>query len=419
MHLHHRSFLLSRITARVLGAHGVPHSLAALGALVVLGACPTGDPMSTESGTDSTAGETETDTGEIDPSCEGLEVPALDEASCQPLDSDYLPRDGSTEDPWPACVTDGGAYSLIADAPSSLARVEAYEMIAALLWSGTTPSAADFTAARDVYVTPEGLESRLVRREDLHYPPVDMADWDMMVDPDKQCTVEANIEKYPDRCAGPARIGPLIVSAFAAGQTDDGDPAVNAARVEAGLLWFLYLSAYKEANTCATNKAKDCDSAWAYYTGGDDISGGKGLADAVRGISVPSHERIWDGILAVRCWRDLTRDGDMYPLLDELEAADQLLFGQAAEQLDQGLHRGFARVVRARLEKMIAGKCDGTSTAADWAFLQTAGAVLDREATERGVPEAATLKALWALDAPNAQNLADGVLALDAVFPCG
>ncbi len=389
--------------------------------LVLLAACPAGDPETTETGTASEGSGSESDTGEIDASCEGLEVDAMDEGSCQPLESDYQPRvDNSASDSWEACAPDGGAYPLIADTPSSLARVEAYESIAALLWAdGASPSSEDFTAARDIYATPEGLESRLVRREDLHYPEIDMEDWDPLVDGDKQCTVEANVAKYPERCAGPGLISPLIVDAFAAGQTGDGSPEVNAARIHAGLLWFLYLSVYKEANTCATSKAKDCDSAWAYYGGGGDVSGGIGLAAAVRGVSVPSHERIWDGILAVRCWRDLTAEGEEYPLIDELDAVDQQLFAQAAEQLDNGLHRGYARVIRDRLETMITKKCEGSSTAADWAFLQVAGAVLDREAIDRGAPESSTLEALWALEEPNAQNLADGVAALDAVFPCG
>ncbi len=391
--------------------------------LFLLSGCPAADPMetATEGGSASEGSGSESETGEIDPSCEGLELAPLEEASCQPQESDYMPRvDNSAGDSWAACAPDGGAYPLIADTPSSVARVEAYEAIAALLWAdGASPSSEDFTAARDIYATPEGLESRLVRREDLHYPEIDMADWDPLVDGDKQCTVEENIAKYPERCAGPGQISPLIVAAFAAGQTGDGSPEVNAARIHAGLLWFLYLSVYKEANTCATSKAKDCDSAWAYYTGGSDISGGLGLAAAVRGVSVPSHERIWDGVLAVRCWRDLTQEAGEYPLLSELDAADQQLFAQAAEQLDQGLHRGYARVIRARLESMIASKCDGSSTAADWAFLQVAGAVLDREALDRGSPEAATLQALWDLEEPSAQNLADGITALDTVFPCG
>ncbi|MEZ4381073.1 MAG: hypothetical protein R3A79_06975 [Nannocystaceae bacterium] len=367
-----------------------------------------------------TSGGTDT-TGEPDPSCEGLEVPTLDESACTPQASDYMPRTNmSADDTWAACVSDNGQYNLIADTPSSVARVEAYEMIAALLWAdGATPSAEDFTAARDVYVTPEGLESRLVRREDLHYDPVPEEEWDPLVDADKQCSVEVNYMNYPDRCVGPAKMSPLVVDAFAAGQTGEGDPAVHAATIEGTLLWFLYSSVYKEANTCATSKAKDCDSAWAYYTGGYQLDGGIGLAARVNSESPESHARIFDGILAVRCWRDLTNEGDTYPLLEELDASDQQLFQQGWEQLDEALHRGYARVVRARMEAMISHACDGSATAADWAFLQVAGPALDREATVRGAPEASTLSALWKMDAPNAQNLADGITALDAVFPCG
>mgnify|MGYP005852561425 CR=1 FL=1 len=377
--------------------------------LAALPACADPDPMGDTSATQTTSdgstssGETET-TGVV--GCEGVAVPAIDESGCEPLATDYQPRtNSSADDMWAACITDDATYHLVASSPGTIARIEAYEAIADLLWRGGTPTPADFTAARDQYVLAEGLESRLVRREDLHLPPIPMADWDPGVDPDKQCTVEANVQKYPERCVGPAKMAPLIAGAFDKGQLGQGDPDVLAAEIQAGLLWFLNLSVYKEANTCATVASKDCDSAWAYYNGGTDLNGGLGMATPIKEQSFDSHARIWDGILAVRCWRDLYADGGAYPTLGTLDAAAVALFDRGWEQLDQALHRGHALIVRERLEGMIDRACAGAATAADWAFLRVAGPVLDREAAER--------------DPALAAELAVGVDLLDALFPCG
>jgi len=370
--------------------------------------------------TTDTTSETETSSETQGLVCEDLELPPVTDAGCTPQPSDYQPRvENSAKDTWPACISDTGAYALIEPATGTVARIEAYEEIAELLWRGGVPSPADFTAARDAYVRAEGLESRLVRREDLHYPEIPIADWDPQTDPDKQCTLASNVQKYPERCVGPAKISPLVVDAFAKGQTGQGDPQVLAATIDAGLLWFLYLSVYKEANTCATVKAKDCDSGWAYYTGGQDLAGGLGIASPILKASFESHARIWDGILAVRCWRDLYAQGGAFPTLADVDQAGQDLFALGWEQLDQALHRGFALIVRQRLSAMITATCDGAPTAAHWAFLKVAGPVLDREAALRDPAEAAQLAALWASAAPTASELQDGLLALDALFPCG
>ena len=100
---------------------------------------------------------------------------------------------------------------------------------------------------------------------------------------------------FPDYCVGPARIQPVILGALQQGAMGVGDPLVNAARVEAGLLWFFYVSQYKESYTCTT-KAKDCDSAYAYYTGGEPARGGIGLAGRVAEADPAAHDRAWDGL---------------------------------------------------------------------------------------------------------------------------
>ncbi|TPV95431.1 MAG: hypothetical protein B7733_10025 [Myxococcales bacterium FL481] len=339
----------------------------------------------------------------------------LDTASCVPLASDYLPTN-SAGDAYPACISDGGVYQLVADPPSSIARVEAFEMMGTLLWNEGTPGPGAFTQAREIYATPEGLQSRLERREDLHYPPIPEPDWDPGFDPDKQCSVAANVQKYPERCAGPSTINPLLTQALLDGAAAVGDPRMQAARIEAAGQWFLYISAYKEAYTC-TRKAKDCDSSWAYYTGGHQVGGAViGFAKQVAEASPLAHQRIFDGVLAVRCFRDLY-DPEQYPTYDDLPADGKAMFDTAWEQLDQALHAGYAAMLRSRMQRL--SRCgDDSLTSVYWEFLRVAGPVLDREAKERDPVLAVELEAIWKLALPTLDDLARAIDLLDAVFPC-
>jgi hypothetical protein len=423
-------------------------------AVFVLAACPADDPMTTatpdttttttdatgSTGTPGSTGTTDDDptstTGTTDDPtgtstspttgtttggnvCDGVDVPAIDEGMCAVVATDYQPRvNNSMDDMWPACVSDMGPYTLVDKPPSTIARTVAYEDISALLWLKKDPTAADFTAARDAYVLPEGIESRVVRREDLHYPPIPMNEWDPQVDADKQCTVPALATKYRERCIGPSTMQPLIDAAFADGQAGNGDPNVLAETIHGGLFWFFYLSVHKEANTCATVAAKDCDSSWAYYTGGQPIEAGIGISREIKAESQNTHERIHDGIMAARCWRDIAQDGDMYPLLDTLPQDQKDLFDRGWEQLDQALHRGFVVVIRDYMERYIDASCAGTDTAPAWAFLKIAGPAMQREANERDAAQGTVLADLWAADAPGPDEVAAAITALDAIFPC-
>lgn len=383
-----------------------------VGSLCLAG-CPGDDGEGNDTGSTGDTGSV--DTGGSGGTCEPLggSIDPLD-ASCEPLATDYTPTvDMSADDMWPACVTDDAQYHLVDATPSSIARVEAYDEILDLL-GGEAPTTEDFTNARVVYAQDEGLESRMVRREDLHYPEIPMADWDPGVDPDKQCTVEANIMKYPDRCAGPAKITPLVNDAFAAGQMGEGTPEVHAARIDAAISWFLFLSPYKECFTC-TLKAKDCDSCWAYYTGGTNRAGGIGLSARIKALSEDANEAIWDGFSAVRCWRDLYPI-EQYPTMEDLPVEGQQLFEQGWEQLDNALWHGFALLVRDRLERQL-GAC-GVEAEANWAWVQVAGPVLDFEAQSRDATQAATLAAVWATDPPTVEDIQAAVTAIDALFPC-
>ncbi len=366
---------------------------------------PTGDP------TTNTTGDP---TG--DP-CDALQISPIDEAACEALATDYQPRvNMSKDDMWAACVTDNGIYKQIdAKVPGSVARVVQYETAAKLLWrDGVVPTKEDFTAARDAYITPEGLESRLVRREDLHYPAIPMNEWDPQVDSDKQCTVEALYMKYPDRCVGPAKIQPIVDAAFAAGMTGDGDANVHAAVIDAALQWFLWVSIYKESASCILAPG-DCDSSWAYYNGATAQGEAIGVAANLVAIDPAIDEAIFNGMLAIRCWRDLyPADGD--PAFEDLGPNGEAMFYSAHEQLDNAAWYGWARLVREHLELQPA-VCDSEADA-NWAFIQVAGPVLDPEAETRDGTAAGTLAALWANDAPTVEDLEAGIAAIDAAFPC-
>lgn len=355
-----------------------------------------------------------TNPDEVCMAADPFELTAHDDSGCGPAATDYQPLSNAAGDGWPECVTDDGAYHVIDSTPSSIARVEAYEEAMEHL-AARAPTPEDFTAARAAIAREEGLESRLVRREDLHYPPIPESEWDPGVDPDKQCTVDGNISRFPERCAGPGRILPIINDAFAAGQLGDGSPVVAKAQIQAALLWFLHLSVYKEANTCLL-KAKDCDSAWAYYTGGFDRAGGIGLAGELRGLSELAHQRVWDGFSAYRCWRELYPI-ETYPSIDDVDAEGQALQANADAQLDDALWYGWSRIVRDRMEQL-GNVCDEDAEAA-WAFLRIAGPVLAEEASRVDSGAGTSLGSFFAnAEIPATEDLQGIADTIDSVFGC-
>jgi hypothetical protein len=336
----------------------------------------------------------------------------LDESACTTLPSDYV---AGADDSYPACVSDVGTYQLVGDPPGSIARIEAYEEIAALLWNGDVPTSEDFAMARTFFAIDEGLESRVERREDLHYPEIPMAEWDPGLDPDKQCSNAMLAAAYPERCVGPSILLPMINQAFIDGIEGTGDPNTHAATIKAALLWFLYVSTYKEAYTCFSASGGDCDSTWAYYSGGAQLDGALiGLGKLVANFSPNSSERVFDGILAIRCVRDLYPE-DMYPAGTPLPAEGQALFDTAWEQLDQALHRAFATVLRQHAAAQ--DSCGGAATA-NWTFVRVVGEALQREAAERDSAASTELDGLYALDEPTPEDAARVIELIDQVFPC-
>ena len=313
--------------------------------------------------------------------------------SCTPQAGDYKPNDAN--DGWDACISDDDKYHQFETSISSIARVAAFEEITKLLLTSDPPSNQDFIDAKLAYTQPEGLDSRVSRREDEHYPKASKACADMTA---------AEIQAEKDRCVGQAQIQPLLNQAFADGASGK-DPLQNAARIESALLWFLYVSTYKESITCTSTK-KDCDSSYAYYTGGEERSAGKGLARYVRSVSTQAHDRVWDGILAVRCWRDL----DSADTATDLATRDK-----AMAQLDRALLRGVALIAKRRV-KATETAC-GDAQAALWASVQILGNVLDREATARDAAKAKILRDELAKSAGDA-DLTRLSATLDELFPC-
>ena len=315
--------------------------------------------------------------------------------------TDYIP--GSATDGWDACVSDAGEYVPFNMSISTIGRIAGFETIADLLWeNAATPDAEDFTSARETYSVDNGLDSRVGRREDEHYAPVMK---DGMVAACNTLTIE-EINANPDRCVGPAKIQPLLIDAFQKGQLGE-KPVLQSARIEAGLLWFLYISVHKEALTCTKTKA-DCDSAFAYYGGGEQRDGGLGLARYAKGVDPEAHDYIWDGILGYRCWRDL----------DSADTATNTAQRDLAiNQMDRGLHRAVASIVSERIAKLATSQ--GAELEADWAFVQILGGALTRELTVRaGAQVGARYAQVLGATAPTPGAAAELAAMLEQVFPC-
>ena len=315
--------------------------------------------------------------------------------TCQALTTDYLP--GGT-DTWAPCISDGdmNKYVPFNTSISSIARVAAFESMMTRLLTAQPPSATDFVDAKVDYTQPEGLDSRVSIREDEHYPPAAKKCADMSA---------AELAQNADRCVGGARMQPLLNQAFVDGAAGK-EPLLNAARIESTLLWFLYLSVYKEANTCTT-KAQDCDSSYAYYTGGEDRGGGQGLAGYVRasaarpttGSSTASW-RCAAGAISTRPPRRPTSACATRPPPSSIEACS------AAWRCLPGAASRRSRPPAASL-----GRRSGPRS-------RILGGALDREARARDAARAQTLRTELARASVDSADLELLDTTLEELFPC-
>jgi hypothetical protein len=298
---------------------------------------------------------------------------ATDDIVCEPLPSDFPAGPG-----FEGCISqDLTFHPFNPDSISTIARTEALDQIGALLWNNPAPDAMNFSDARQLYAVAEGIDSRVQRRFDSHYAAT--------VPEGTNCRTAGVPDMYPDYCVGPARILPIVVAAFDAGMAGE-DLVVNAARVEAALLWFFYTSVYKEAVTCATAIA-DCDSSHAYYTGAGPREAPEGLARYVAAVGEGVHDRVYDGTLAAHCWRELD-NGET-----AMNPAQQAI---ALQQLDVALDHAALRILTARMRTFQAAPDE--ARAAHWAFVGIWTQAIDRAVRVRDAAAADSLAAIAAGD---------------------
>ncbi len=339
---------------------------------------------------------------------EAYEACPAKDLACVPAEDDYQPRIGDPDDePYSDCVADDDRYHPFDGLMiGAIARIRAFETIADALWQdpGPPPDSADFLEAAGQYALAEGIESGVTRREDVHYPCVDDGAGGCL-----RCRdlTAAEIIAHCDRCVGQCRMQPLVRDALDAGIAGK-QALLNAARVEAGLLWYLYVTTYKECAVCEGNQG-DCDSCWAHYTGGfqrdEDVLG---LGLAVQRLDREAFDRTFDGILAFDCWDDL--DDASLPWRDDLALRDLAL-----AQVDRALLRGVASILQDRIEQWDSLPAGAEKDAA-WEFISILGPVLQREAELRDPEIAARLDAAWS----SGGAVADRALNCDieTVFPC-
>lgn len=364
---------------------------------LVLAACGNGASPGSDAGATGDAAAAGADAGVCGAAAENV-------AGCTAASTDFQPRKGvPAANGWPACVSDDGVYHLVGSStPSSVARsIAAFDTMAGRLWRNPAPPTKDdFLAARDAYSVAEGVASRVARRQDLSYPEVPGSD--------KFACQSAGIPaQYPDRCAGPAKIKPLVDDAFVQGLAGT-EPRVQAARIEAGILWFFHLSTLSEVWTCSFSNKNDCDSAAAYYTQVTARSQPAGYAACVAAVGPETHQRIYDALLAARCWRDFD---SALPTVSGEE-----LYRRASAQLRKAAERGIALVLRQRIGQV--GCTTGDEQAAHVAFVKLLGGWLDHTASLRDAQAAATLKSYTSAPTADASAIAAAQTALDAAFPC-
>jgi hypothetical protein len=285
--------------------------------------------------------------------------------ACPTAASDFQPRTamGTWAAPWSMCqaVSMANAYpyfSMSASAPGRVRTLGALEGAGRFFDPTRDPTPSEFAgtgadagaaAAADLF-TNSGVATRYQRRADEHYAaPMGLALNSTYQD---FCGGMSDGGMYSDYCTGPMSLNSVHTRALENGFMGVAPTRVHAAKIQAAYQWWLYISAYKESLTCAPVSA-DCDSAAGYYTGGAnrDSATQYGLARELLTLGDTgreAHDRIWDALLAVRCWRDMdggrpSDGGATSP------ASNEALREQARTQLDRALTRGVVMILQSRL----------------------------------------------------------------------
>lgn len=324
-------------------------------------------------------------------------------SGCTPAATDYQPRKGAPgSNGWPTCISDDNTYHLIGSTPSSTARSQAFVTMGTKLWKNSKPpTQADFLSARDDYSVAEGLASRVARRQDISYPEVPGTD-------KFACQTAGVPEQYPDRCAGPAKLKSIIDDAFVKG-SDQSQPLVQAARIEAALLWFFHLSLTSEIWTCGFSSIKDCDSAMAYYTQVSARDAPVGHAQYVAAIGPETHNRVYDALLAARCWRDI--DQAM-----PATAANKKYYDLAQAQLNRASLRGMALILRDRIGRILC--TSGEAQQAHIELVKILGGLIDHGASGFDAAKAAQLRTYTSSPTADTAAVTAAQAAIDAIFAC-
>jgi len=320
-----------------------------------------------------------------------------DVAECSYAATDYTPRiNESADDTWAECISDDNVYHQIEESVSSISRVAAYDAIGKYLWNNSnTPTPKDFIDARVLYEEEQGIGSRVARRYDPHYKAPST---------NSKCDEEGVADKYPNYCVGPAILQPIIVKAFADGSQGKA-LLINSAKIHAALQWFLAVSAFKEGTTCA-DKPKDCDSSWAYYCGGTSRETSIGIAAEINNWAPETHNRVYDGILAMRCWRHLDQ---------QVPATNTDMQKLALKQLDTALLRGISILLR---QYFLTLTCStGNHQQAALAAIKIITPLLDRETRTRDTAAADLLKTQSTTTLDNI-DVTTAIKTIDKTYPC-
>lgn len=329
-----------------------------------------------------------------------------DVSKCTPGKNDYQPRlmkPGSNG--WPMCPKiDASPNKWVlkgTDQPPATARSIAFESMAKKLWDARKIDSNAFIAARDEYSVAEGLASRVGRRQDVSYPE--------LPGDDKFACANAGVPAmFPDRCAGPAKLKPIIDDAFVKGINGEKQ-VVQAARLEAALLWFFHLSMTSEVWTCSFDDITDCDAAAGYYTQTSARDMPAGLAKYVFAQGPETHNRIYDALLAERCWRDVDDMLPMNPMYKDL-------YTWSSAQLNKASLRGQALILRERIGRI--GCLTGEAQEAQIEFVKVLGGLLDHGAGLLDAQTAATLKTYTSAPKTDASSITAAQAAIDKIFSC-
>lgn len=336
------------------------------------------------------------------------------------------------------------AFPYVLEPPSAAARGAAFHQMRTngFFDYSRDPAPADFVTTQDLYIGGgEGLASRCERRFDPHFPMPSSMPGEML----RICQDETIWRANPQFCIGPSSLNPVIIDNIARGQMNDAsEPLRNrAARIEASLLWFLHVSAYKEALTCISvfpggdGGTDDCDSAWGYYTGGADRTSGIGYAALVHELEPSTHDAIWNGLLGIRCWREMDPSDPAMVDPYAIDTPQLAFFERAHAQEDRALDRGIAVVLMDRLRTL--QSTTGLEQQAHLVFLRTilapheALTITDAMGMTTTYPAGPSLydRTIRAVSATDADFIAaeiakpvdmidiDGIIArIDAAFPC-